>query len=231
MLDELREFNVATRNRASRSMRERILDRVVPKGMAVRLSRPVTRLAALMQRRKAVKLVRSCDRIHLGSGPNRLERYINIDLLGWDVDLAWDLTRPLPFNDSSVGIVFSEHVIEHLKYADVGRLMSETHRVLRTDGVLRIVVPDAGRYMRSYASGDGWLTTLRPEASTPLLAVADVIYRHGHVSAWDGHTLVRLLEEVGFREVRVTTFGSSKINPCPDLESRAAESLYVEAVR
>lgn len=231
VLEEMLHFHDAVRGRASNSLREKVLRWVVPRGMAVRLSRPVTRLVAPLQRVRATKALRRCARLHLGSGPNPLQGWVNVDLLGWSVDVAWDLSRPLPFPDESTDEVFTEHLLEHLPFVDAARMLKEAQRVLRPGGVLRVVVPDAGRYLRSYATADGWIDELRPAAASPLLAVADVLYRHGHVSAWDGQTLTALLMELGFADVGEARFGQSRIAPCPDLASRAAESLYVEAVR
>lgn len=231
LIEEALHFHDAHRDRPLGSRRERLLRLLVPTGMAVRLARPVTRVVGPLQRVRAARALRGCSRLHLGSGPNHLHSWINVDVLGWRVDVAWDLCRPLPFPGGGIEAVFTEHVLEHLRFDDACRLLREAHRVLRPGGVLRVVVPDAGRFMRSYADSDGWLADLRPAASTPMMAVCDVVYRHGHRSAWDAHTLTRLLRELGFTTVRERRYGESDILPCPDLQGRAEESLYVEAIR
>jgi SAM-dependent methyltransferase len=61
------------------------------------------------------------------------------------LDYSCDMmtTKRLPFNDESVFLFFSEHVLEHLPDDRVQFILGELHRALRSGGGLRIVVPDA----------------------------------------------------------------------------------------
>ena len=61
------------------------------------------------------------------------------------IDFAHDLTsnRQFPFADGSVDLFYSEHVIEHLKDEWCKHIFREAHRSLKSDGGMRIVVPDA----------------------------------------------------------------------------------------
>jgi len=229
-VDELETFHVVQQVRPASSLKDRLYRALLPAGSFVRLSVPVTRAARPIQRRRARSQVAAGRRhLHLGSGPNPLPGWVNVDLLGWKVDVAWDLGRPLPFPDGSMTQVFTEHVIEHLPYETALVVLQEAHRVLEPGGRLRVVVPDAGRFMRSYSGDGSWLAEVRPDASTPMLAVADVLFRHGHLSAWDAHTLCEVLASLGFRDVSERAFGETAMDPCPDTPARAFESLYVEA--
>lgn len=55
---------------------------------------------------------------------------------------------PLPFSDGQLNMVFSEHFFEHLFFDEAISLMRECHRVIKSGGVLRVVVPDAD--LRTY---------------------------------------------------------------------------------
>lgn len=57
------------------------------------------------------------------------------------VDVVADLRRGLPFRDRCLDRAFAVHVLEHL--LDVVPVMNELHRVLRADGVLHVMTPDA----------------------------------------------------------------------------------------
>jgi predicted SAM-dependent methyltransferase len=137
----------------------------------------------------------------------------------------------MPFPNGSVAAIFHEHLLEHLPLSEAISFTQECWRVLKPDGILRIAVPDFGRYAESYAGDGQFIEMLRPGRPTRLLALAEVVYRHGHRSVWDGPTLLQILHEVGFREWTVQQFGDSVLQPCPDNEHRRAETLYVEAVR
>ncbi len=182
--------------------------------------------------------------LNLGSGTYNAPGWVNVDLWGlhraWgvDPDVIWDLRRPLPLPDGSVRAVFLEHVLEHLP-APVGlAALDQAHRLMEPGGVLRVSVPDFGRYACSYADrvrGRGGSADLisseRPGRPTDLLAVAEVVYDHGHVSIWDAPTLIELLRAAGFTDVRECRFGFGAVHPVPDSPARRGESLYVEGTR
>jgi len=204
-----------------------------------------TRVAAPSSARRLARLHRSGRPLllNLGSGTYNPPGWVNIDLWGmhsaWGVtpDVLWDLRKPLPLPDGSVQAVFMEHVLEHLP-APVGlAALDECARLLATGGVLRISVPDFGRYARSYSGGSAagedadFLVRQRPDRPTPLIAMAEVVYDHGHVSVWDARTLCELLRCAGFTDVAQSAYGTSQLDPIPDNPDRQGESLYVEGVR
>ena len=49
----------------------------------------------------------------------------------------------LPFEDASMDFIFSEHFFEHLFYDESIALLKECRRILKPNGVIRTVVPDA----------------------------------------------------------------------------------------
>lgn len=199
----------------------------------------VTRAMIPVQRRRAAELARTADPLllNVGSGTYNAAGWVNIDLWGlgraWGVhpDLCWDLRLPLPFPPGRADAIFMEHVLEHLP-ADVGlQALRRWHGLLRPGGVVRISVPDVGRYLTSYAGDRRFLEAQRPGRPTPLLAVAEVVYHHGHRSVWDAPTLVALLEAAGFTEVRESAHAVTAAPLVPDSPERAGESLYVEGIR
>ena len=170
-------------------------------------------------------------RLHLGSGASHHDGWVNIDLLGLPTDLAWDLRMGIPFPDGSAEAIFHEHLLEHLPLRAVLPLFRECTRVLKKGGILRIGVPNAELYIRDYVQPGGFIDNIRPGCPTPLLSLAEVAYRHGHLSLWDGATLCLVLTESGFENVSVRPFGDSSITPAPDGPNRKAESVYAEGVR
>ena len=96
--------------------------------------------------------------VNLGCGPHRVEGMINCDgnLLN-KIDLWLDLRNPLPFPDESVAVLYCSHTLEHLFPDHALNLLREIRRVMRPDGVARVVVPDV-----TYA-----LRIARGEATSP----------------------------------------------------------------
>jgi predicted SAM-dependent methyltransferase len=194
-----------------------------------------TTLLLPLEKRKAKKILEETPhgelQLNLGSGPYRLDGWLNVDIIGMRPDLHWDLRRALPFPDGSARSVFLEHVLEHIPLAGVMYVLSEARRVLRPGGVIRVGVPDLGRYMKSYAGDRSLVNELRPGRPTALLAVAEVAQFHGHVSAWDDETLVAVLRAAGFEDVENKAWGESRLDPAPDTELRRAESVYAEGIK
>ena len=185
------------------------------------------------ERRRAKEAARGSKlRLNLGSASQPKEGWFNVDLAGHPVDLAWNLAHGLPFPDGSAEAIFHEHLLEHLPLAAAAKLMEESQRVLSPGGVMRIAVPDAGRYLLSYANGgQGLIDEYRPGRPTSLLAVQEIFYRHEHRSAWDLETLELFIRAAGFEQCEGRGFGNSRIEPCPDSPHRERESVYVEAVK
>ena len=82
-------------------------------------------------------------KINLGCGQKYLDGYINCDLLPTvKADKHFDLdTFPYPFESGVADEIFMDNVLEHLE--SIPKVMGELHRILRTVGRLRIIVPYA----------------------------------------------------------------------------------------
>ena len=83
--------------------------------------------------------------LHLGSGSTKLEGLINCDLFNPEADLKADAKDLSMFEDGSVDLIESHHMIEHLSFADTESALEEWQRVLRRRGLLVISCPDISR--------------------------------------------------------------------------------------
>jgi len=231
---EIRDYLVQRRRLATKGLQRglavRLLRKVTPHGARQSAKLHATKLFAPVTLIKARRVLRSGERIrlHLGCGWNRLPGWVNIDIIGMRPDLYWDLRHGVPFPDDSAEAVFLEHVLEHFQLATALDILAECRRVLVPGGRVRVGVPDFGAYLVSYAGDREFIERNRPGRPTPLLAVAEVALGHGHGSVWDGETLVRVLEEVGFSGVERRQFGDSSIEPDLDTPSREPETVYAE---
>jgi len=187
--------------------------------------------------------------VNIGCGSFGMPGWVNIDVYHLPgVNCVFDCRKNLPFDDGSVKGIFTEHFFEHIDYCEeVPFFLSECYRTLQPGGVLRIVVPDAEKYLRAYCS-EGWeeLTKIRPlgpdhsdqaaygtkyNTKMELLNVVFRQYRE-HKFAYDFVTLEFVLRRYGFSQVRHSEFGVSLLPELSiDLPERASESLYVEAVK
>ncbi len=77
--------------------------------------------------------------------------------------IFWDCRSGLPFSDGVVAAIYSEHFFEHLDLeSEACPFLRECLRCLQPRGVLRIVMPDAGAYLRAYSGPWERLAEMRP---------------------------------------------------------------------
>lgn len=143
-----------------------------------------------------------------------------------------DVLKGLPFADTSVDAIYSSHTFEHFTYAQSLALTKECFRVLKPQGVLRIVVPDLASLVRDYLADSAPLASHRfIERLLMGHTWRDLLHPGAHHSQmFDARSLVAMLQEAGFSNPGVSHFGESRIPNVMSIEAeeRRRESLYVE---
>lgn len=195
------------------------------------------------RRRKLERLIRQKGlRLNVACGPHVLPGFVNIDLRASHRDVvALDCRRPLPFTFDSIAGIRAEHFFEHLEpREEVPLFLAECRRALASGGVLRVIVPDAERFLRAYCRDD--LSGFRelavpipfPEDLPTRMDVVNHTFHQWHEHRWgyDFETLAHRLRFAGFARVERMSFGSS-LDPelASDREEHAPYSLYVDAVK
>ena len=183
--------------------------------------------------------LREARYLNVGCGRKPRPGFINLDYT-WQpgVDLLWDLNWRLPFPENALRGLYTEHCMEHLPLEAVtGHVLSEFYRVLEPGGRLRLIVPDGGLYLKLYCESHVNPATIFPSMDsrglvTPMMHVNQCFRDHGHLYAYDFNTLRHFLLFAGFSEVERRSFMQGD-DPVLLLDSpeRAAESLYIEAVK
>lgn len=87
-----------------------------------------------------LELFKGGKNVQLGCGNKPLKDFINVDFYNKKyADEILDLNKPLPYETSSVDLIYSDNVFEHID--NLLGLMQECHRVLKENGKLVIKVP------------------------------------------------------------------------------------------
>ena len=178
--------------------------------------------------------------LNLGAGFHQRDGWTPVDLM---VDppggIRWDMRWGLPVESESVRRIHCEHFFEHLRFPDeVVPALADCFRVLEPGGELRIIVPDAARYIRAYARHDAeFFDSMRAlgGAAVPFetdIEIVNQAFRMGgdHQFAWDLPVMRRRLEAVGFEHVEETGYDPVRFIDQSDAW-RQRESLYVVAYK
>jgi SAM-dependent methyltransferase len=212
------------------------IGRLVPQSVRPAVRRIATDAIAPVERRRAAHLTRGSGlRLNLGCGSLALAGWVNVDLIGLPVDVAWNLSRPLPFADASAEAIFHEHVLEHLPAPTGYAFLQECYRVLRPGGVMRAAIPDASKYIHSYCDPrhtflNSW-RGIESRGLPPLLGLQEEFYGFGHRTIYDFETFAFFCNAVGFSTIEQRLFGESRVDPCPDSEWRKSDSFYADVVK
>ena len=101
--------------------------------------------------RRSLASQKGC-RVNIGCGKNPIQGWINLDVVSYPDVYFWDCRSGLPFSDAAVAAIYSEHFFEHLDAETEARaFLLECLRCLQSQGVIRLVVPDAWAYLRTYS--------------------------------------------------------------------------------
>jgi predicted SAM-dependent methyltransferase len=210
---------------------------------------------SLRRRNQIDAYVRQHDvrKLHLGAGENIQPGWLNTELhdYGRPRELVYlDARRPFPLPDASFDFVFSEHMLEHLSYAEGLDCLRECRRVLRPGGRIRIATPSLERLARLYDPEVSdvqrryirWaVDSFVPDADAPLpgFVVNNFMHAWGHRFIYDRATLRHALGAAGFVDVEEHRIGESADAALAGLERHLGaeadfneyETLVLEARR
>lgn len=123
----------------------------------------------------------------------------------WDRSVyIHNLHKTFPWEDGSVDVIYTSHTLEHFSKEEGEHFLSECHRVLICNGIIRVVVPDLADIISRYGRGD-----LRAPDFIEALGVFDtplgflgINYFKNHFSShkcmYDVSSLITVLEDIGY---------------------------------
>lgn len=103
------------------------------------------------------------------------------------------------FNQNTIDIIYASHFLEYLEPKKAGWLLGRWLCVLKPRGTIRLAVPDFRAMMRLYINGQYDLQSFLGPIYGQMKSDGKTIF---HKTGYDFCTLRRLLESVGFVDVR-----------------------------
>lgn len=149
-------------------------------------------------------------RINFGAGGCRIDGWQNTDFDYPEGPDRIDATKPLPFADDSVDVVFSEMMVEHLRPQQAWTFLEECYRILKPCGLIRIVIPDFSMTWR--LKDPDWLRVnqgVTGNNGSMRDQMKSIIFAHGHQGLWNSELMRDVLEAIGFKGVAIHRAGES----------------------
>ena len=149
-----------------------------------------------------------------------------------------DAVKKFPLPSKSVEVLYSSHMLEHLDREEVLLFLKEARRVIASNGILRLAVPDIEKKIKQYINhGDAdiflestRMCVSRPRTLVERIKILLVGTRH-HQWMYDSKSLTKLLLIAGFNNPVVLNPGETNIIDSQPLNlyERIEESIYIEA--
>jgi predicted SAM-dependent methyltransferase len=131
----------------------------------------------------------------------------------------------LPFPDSSIDVLYSSHMLEHLFKEDSKKFLKETYRVVKKNGSIRICIPDLEYAFKLYQNGE-------TEKALKLFFVPthfNLLFQHHYM--YDFNLLKNYLEDAGFINITRCQYQQGKTPDIDKLDVFPEETLYVEVFK
>jgi len=195
-------------------------------------------------------------KLNLGSGPTGINGWINFDwgvlpvlskmplvrsifvklgLLSRNYDAVWptiklvDIRKDLPLENKSIDYIYCSHVLEHFEKFEVIKIVKECKRVLKKNGLIRIVLPDLQKLIKEYKNADEFCREFYGYEKD--VKSWSQMFIRGHEWMYDTKSFVKLLDEIGFKNCKVVKIKTGEMPDIDklDLDVHEKLSMYIEA--
>jgi len=140
--------------------------------------------------------------IHLGAGSSKIPGLINCDLYNPEADIKADATNLSMFDDGTIDLIESHHMIEHLSFQDTDCTLKEWNRALCKRGLIILTFPDISVISFKYVKYSLLYPMFpQPEKLDYIVKMLVGSQEHAgmfHKNAFDIRRMSRILSKHGF---------------------------------
>jgi predicted SAM-dependent methyltransferase len=172
-------------------------------------------------------------KLQIGCGANVLPGWLNTDRYpDAKAVMHLDATQRFPLPDDAFERVFSEHMIEHVPFADAVAMLRECRRVMRKGGRIRIATPDLAflidlcrrdpsQLQRRYLEWSTQTFISGAPYADPTFVVNNFMRAWGHAFIHDERSLRSAFEQAGFTQIVRCDVGTSADPAFRNLENES----------
>lgn len=136
-----------------------------------------------------------------------------------------DIVKGLPLQSASVDVLYGSHVLEHLPVKEFRIALKECKRILRDEGILRVVVPNLRFFVDEYLESSSPTKSIDFSLDTGMgsESFANPLSRmrgDSHHVMYDAETMLNELRSAGFPKVRQAYFGDSECAEFSEVEDQ-----------
>lgn len=151
-----------------------------------------------------------------------------------------DVRKKLPFDNESIDLAYSSHMVEHLYRKDAISFLTEIHRILKVGGRIRLVLPDLEKLIELYnqtKDADNFMkSSLLYEFEESNLFNKFRMFFLGprrHQWMYNSKSLITLIEAIGFKEIVSLNPGETETDDIGSLNlfEGGVSSIFIEAVK
>lgn len=135
-----------------------------------------------------------------------------------------NVLKKFPFSDNSIEAVYSSHMLINFARQQALTCLKEVHRVLRPDGILRLVMPDLDHWINIYDPEN-------PDAFLQLVYLPRTKRKQNHIHwMYNAGSLRKIMQEAGFKNIMQYEMFKGE---CPDVEKidYRTDSIFMEGAK
>lgn len=184
-------------------------------------------------------------KINICSGDSLLPEYCNIDIHK-KADLVFDVgKRKMPFQKNSVETAICISAINYFSKETGQKIINETYRVLKHDGVARFATQDLELISKKYCAKDyGFFYQKLPNGKQRFKGetICDMMnawFYGGYPTAnenfvkyfYDFETLALMFKKAGFKQITRKEYMESDIQNIEQIDNRPDQMFFLEAIK
>jgi len=158
-----------------------------------------------------------------------------------------NILKSLPgISENSCDAVFSSHVLEHISLISCRLALKNTYKILKPDGVFRVIIPDlwpcVEKYIKEYKQEE--TSASINFINCTMMGTEKRLYgfkafmkanygSEAHLWMWDKYSFAEEIKKVGFKSVKPYSFTDKKdkMFELVEEEERFRDSLAFEAIK